>query len=143
VIVKAEQTKASVAYAIGSYGVVLLFLYTIYLLLYPVSIMQHTWLPFQNNLFLCACRDCWFLYLCLTRELFRANSSVSILVCRPCLCDPDLLRRAPSCRASWSLVTPYVSPVAHGPRGGLYPLRLTGRMRSLSVTSPTLAGRDG
>ena len=41
------------------------------------------------------------------------------------------------------VVAPYVSPVAHGPRGGLYPLRLTGRMRSLSVTSPTLAGRDG
>ena len=57
------------------------------------------------------------------------------------------------CRLAWALcvlyvplnpvVAPYVSPVAHGPRGGLYPLRLTGRMRSLSVTSPTLAGRDG
>jgi len=53
------------------------------------------------------------------------------------------MRRVPARCVPWSLVAPYVSLVAHGPRGGLYPLRLTGRMQSLSVTSPTLAGRDG
>ena len=36
-----------------------------------------------------------------------------------------------------------VSLVAHRLHGGLYPLLLTGRMRSLSVTPPTLSGRAG
>ena len=73
---------------------------------------------------------------------FGRNSHLHFrLLARPC--EPDLLHRAPGRRASWSLVASYVSPVAHGPRGGLYPLLLTGRMRSLSVTSPTLAGREG
>ncbi len=77
------------AYANGSHDVVLLFLYSIYLLLYLVSIMQHTWLPFQNNLFLCALQGLLVLILVSDTRLISSEFLVSILVCWPGLCDPD------------------------------------------------------